>query len=97
MLEAGTTSLQIHVQVDAAEAARAFNVCKMISAMTVGVAANSPFLFGRQLWQETRIPLFEQAVSVGATRLQQAGDLRYRVRARRVSWSASRRIGPGTR
>ena len=67
MLEAGTTSLQIHVLVDAAEAARAFNVCKMISAVTVGVAANSPFLFGRQLWQETRVPLFEQAVAVGAT------------------------------
>jgi len=67
MLEAGTTSLQIHVLVDAAEAARAFNVCKMISAVTVGVAANSPFLFGRQLWQETRIPLFEQAVAVGGS------------------------------
>jgi gamma-glutamyl:cysteine ligase YbdK (ATP-grasp superfamily) len=67
MLEAGTTSLQVHVQVDAAEAARAFNVCKMISPITVGVAANSPFLFGRRLWQETRIPLFEQAVAVGGS------------------------------
>lgn len=67
MLEAGTTSLQIHVEVDAAEAARAFNVCKMISAITVAAGANSPFLFGRQLWQETRIALFEQAVSVGAS------------------------------
>lgn len=67
MLEAATTSLQIHVEVDAAEAARAFNVCKMVSAITVGVATNSPFLFGRQLWRETRIPLFEQAVSVGAS------------------------------
>jgi hypothetical protein len=67
MLESATTSLQIHVQVDAAEAARAFNVCKMISAVTVGVAANSPFLFERQLWRETRIPLFEQAVAVGAS------------------------------
>ncbi len=67
MLEAGTTSLQIHIEVDAAEAARAFNVCKMISAITVGAAANSPYLFERQLWHETRIPLFEQAVSVGAS------------------------------
>jgi hypothetical protein len=67
MLESATTSLQIHVEVDAAEAAHAFNVCKMISAITVGVATNSPFLFGRQLWRETRIPLFEQAVSVGAS------------------------------
>ena len=67
MLESATTSLQIHVQVDAAEAARAFNVCKMISAVMVGAAANSPFLFERQLWRETRIPLFEQAVAVGAS------------------------------
>ena len=67
MLEAGTTSLQIHVEVDAAEAARAFNVCKMISAITVAAASNSPYLFERELWRETRIPLFEQAVSVGAS------------------------------
>lgn len=67
MLEAGTTSLQIHVQVNAAEAARAFNVSKMVSAITVGAAANAPFLFGRQLWHETRIPLFEQAVAVGGS------------------------------
>jgi gamma-glutamyl:cysteine ligase YbdK (ATP-grasp superfamily) len=67
MLEAATTSLQIHVEVDAAEAARAFNVCKILSAVTVGVAANAPFLFERQLWHETRIPLFEQAVAVGGS------------------------------
>ena len=67
MLEAGTTSLQIHVQTDAAEAARAFNTCKMLSAITVGAGANSPYLFGRRLWQETRIALFEQAVAVGGS------------------------------
>ncbi len=67
MLESATTSLQIHVEVDAAEAGRAFNICKMISAVTVGAAANSPFLFERQLWRETRIPLFEQAVAVGGS------------------------------
>jgi gamma-glutamyl:cysteine ligase YbdK (ATP-grasp superfamily) len=67
MLESATTSLQIHVQVDAAEAARAFNACKVLSAVTVGASANSPFLFGKRLWQETRIPLFEQAVAVGGS------------------------------
>ena len=39
----------------------------MLSAISVGMGANSPFLFGRRLWHETRIPLFEQAVSVGAS------------------------------
>jgi gamma-glutamyl:cysteine ligase YbdK (ATP-grasp superfamily) len=67
MLEAATTSLQIHVQVGADEAARAYNVSKMVSAVTVGAAGNSPFLFGRQLWKETRVPLFEQAVAVGGS------------------------------
>ena len=67
MLEAGTTSLQIHVEVGADEAARAYNVCKMISALTVGACANSPYLFERHLWQETRIALFEQAVAVGGS------------------------------
>ncbi len=67
MLEAATTSLQIHVEVDATEAARAFNVCKMLSAITVGAGANSPFLFRHRLWDETRIPLFEQSVGVGGS------------------------------
>ena len=31
----------------------------------MAIASNSPFLFGKQLWEETRIPLFEQAVDVG--------------------------------
>ncbi len=65
MLEAATTSFQIHLQVKASEAAAFFNAALMLSAPMVAATANSPFLFGRQLWEETRIPLFEQAVAVG--------------------------------
>ncbi len=65
MLEAATTSFQLHLQIDATNAARQYNASKIASAPLVAVAANSPFLFGRDLWAETRIPLFEQAVSVG--------------------------------
>jgi len=65
MLEAAGTSLQVHVQVPAASAARAINAASILSAPTVALAANAPFLFGRRLWAETRIPLFEQAVDVG--------------------------------
>ena len=67
MLESAATSFQIHLQVDARLAARYYNAAKIASAAIVAVSANSPFLFGRQLWEETRIPLFEQAVSVGAS------------------------------
>ncbi|WP_258867928.1 hypothetical protein [Alkalilimnicola ehrlichii] len=64
MLEAAATSLQLHLQVSPATAQPLFNASVLASAITVAVAANSPFLFGRQLWEETRIPLFEQAVAV---------------------------------
>jgi len=30
----------------------------------VAACANSPFLFGKELWEETRIPLFEQAIGL---------------------------------
>ncbi|MCC5858672.1 MAG: glutamate--cysteine ligase [Ectothiorhodospiraceae bacterium] len=64
MLEAAATSLQLHLQLTAENAPRYFNAAQLLSAGTVAVAANSPFLFGHALWQETRIPLFEQAVAV---------------------------------
>ena len=67
MLEAAATSFQIHLKVDAALAGRAFNASKILSAPMVALAANSPYLFGHDLWAETRIPLFEQAVSVGGS------------------------------
>jgi hypothetical protein len=65
MLEAAGTSLQVHLQVPAALAVRTLNAASVVSAATVAIAANAPFLFGRRLWAETRIPLFEQAVDVG--------------------------------
>jgi hypothetical protein len=66
MLEAVATSLQIHLQVTAQEAVKHYNLSQILSAPMVAVAANSPFLFGKELWEETRIPAFEQAVSVAS-------------------------------
>ena len=65
MLEAATTSFQLHLQVAADQATRYFNAAVALSGPMVGVSANAPFLFGKRLWRETRIPLFEQAVAVG--------------------------------
>lgn len=65
MLEAATTSFQIHLKVDCKNGHRYYNASKIASGPMVGLCANSPYLFGRNLWAETRIPLFEQAVSVG--------------------------------
>lgn len=65
MLEAATTSFQIHLQVGQERAVRYYNAMQILSAPMVALSANSPLLFGKRLWQETRIPLFEQAVAVG--------------------------------
>jgi hypothetical protein len=67
MLESAATSFQIHLKVTPGQAPRIYNAAKILSAPMVGIAANSPFLFGRDLWAETRIPLFEQAVAVGGS------------------------------
>ena len=65
MLEAAATSFQIHTQVPFDMAHHYYNASILASAATVAVSANSPFLFGKELWHETRIPLFEQSVDTG--------------------------------
>lgn len=62
MLEACCTSFQIHFQSGSREFANLYNVAQAITAPVLAAAANSPLLFGRRLWRETRIPLFEQSV-----------------------------------
>jgi len=65
MLESAATSLQLHTQIPLNIAHHFYNASIMASAAVVAVSANSPFLFGHNLWQETRIPLFEQAIESG--------------------------------
>ncbi len=76
MLEAATTSFQIHLQVAQENAVRYYNAMQILSAPMVAISANSPLLFGKRLWQETRIPLFEQAVAIGGIAGASAGPLR---------------------
>ena len=63
MPESATTSLQIHLQLPVKKANRFFNAAIIGSAPMVAIAANSPFFLGKQLWDETRIPLFEQSIN----------------------------------
>lgn len=64
MLEAAATSIQVHLQVNQENAVRLFNASLMASAPLVACAANSPFLYGKSLWDESRIPIFEQAINI---------------------------------
>ena len=62
MAEACNASFQVHLQVTPAEFANAYNVAQALSGPTLASATNSPLLFGKRLWAETRIALFEQSV-----------------------------------
>jgi CBS domain-containing protein len=62
MLEACNTSFQVHLQVSPGEFTRLYNVAQAVAAPALACAVNSPLLFGRRLWRETRIALFQQSV-----------------------------------
>lgn len=76
MLEAATTSFQLHIQLPLHLAHHFYNASIIASAPMVAMASNSPFLFGKSLWHETRIPLFEQAIETGGYRAAAHGPLR---------------------
>ncbi len=64
MMEAAATSFQIHLLVPARLAHHYYNASLMVSGPALAASANAPFLFGKLLWEETRIPLFEQAIAL---------------------------------
>ena len=68
MLEAANTSFQVHFQVGAAEFARLYNIALVAAAPALAVAAGSPLLFGKRLWRETRIALFQQSIDTRSAR-----------------------------
>ncbi|MFF3247284.1 glutamate--cysteine ligase [Streptomyces sp. NPDC002870] len=71
--EAACTSTQFHLQVSPDEFADYWNAAQAITGVQVALAANSPFLFGKELWRETRIPLFEQATDTRPAEIKVQG------------------------
>ncbi|HXB50072.1 MAG TPA: glutamate--cysteine ligase, partial [Streptosporangiaceae bacterium] len=73
MPEAACTSVQFHLQVSPEAFGSYWNAAQAVAGIQVALAANSPYLFGRELWRETRIPLFEQVTDTRPEELQQQG------------------------
>ncbi|MEU6470967.1 glutamate-cysteine ligase family protein [Streptomyces massasporeus] len=71
--EAACTSTQFHLQVDPKEFPHYWNAAQAIAGVQIALAANSPFLFGKELWRETRIPLFEQATDTRPEEIKAQG------------------------
>jgi hypothetical protein len=66
-LEGANTSFQVHLRVDPADYVATFNAIQLVTPLVLGICANSPGLFGHELWDETRIPLFKQAIDTRHT------------------------------
>jgi hypothetical protein len=71
--ESACTSTQFHLQVSPASFAAYWNAAQVIAGVQVALGANSPLLFGRELWRETRIPLFEQATDTRSEEIRAQG------------------------
>src|SRR3954463_7415721 len=71
--EAACTSTQFHVQTSPDLFAEYWNASQAISSVQLAVGANSPYLLGKELWRETRIPLFEQATDTRSEELKAQG------------------------
>lgn len=69
MLESCNTSCQVHLQVSAEEFAHFYNVAQAVTGPVLAASVNSPLLFGRRLWAETRIALFQQSMDTRASGL----------------------------
>lgn len=62
LLEACNTGFQVHMQVHPDEFVQKYNIAQAITGPVLASAVNSPLLFGKRLWAETRVALFQQSV-----------------------------------
>ncbi len=68
MLEACNTSFQVHLQVSPDNFVQMYNIAQALAGPTMAIAANSPIVFGKRLWHESRIALFQQALDTRSSK-----------------------------
>ncbi|MDT4963481.1 MAG: hypothetical protein QOF87_3128 [Pseudonocardiales bacterium] len=71
--EAACTSVQFHLQVSPQTYADTWNAAQCMAGLQLALGANSPFFFGKELWRETRVALFEQATDTRPDELKAQG------------------------
>ncbi|MEN0003375.1 MAG: CBS domain-containing protein [Bacteroidota bacterium] len=67
LMEACNTSFQVHLQVTPQSFVKMYNIAQALAAPLIAISANSPIVFGKRLWHESRIALFQQALDVRTT------------------------------
>ena len=67
LFEGCNTSFQTHLQIDPYDFEDTYNWSQAIAGPILSICTNSPMLFGKELWEETRIALFTQSVDTRAS------------------------------
>ncbi|HMQ07702.1 MAG TPA: glutamate-cysteine ligase family protein [Saprospiraceae bacterium] len=67
LLEAVNTSFQVHLQVSPDNFVQMYNIAQALAAPVMAIAANSPIVFGKRLWHESRIAMFQQSIDTRTT------------------------------
>ena len=67
LLEACNTSFQIHLQIAPKDFVKMYNIAQALAAPVLAIGANSPIVFGKRLWHESRIAMFQQSVDTRAS------------------------------
>lgn len=61
-IEGSNTSFQLHLRIPPRDFAATYNAAQLATPLAVALGANSPIFLGKALWDETRVPLFKQAL-----------------------------------
>ncbi len=67
LLEACNTSFQVHLQVHPSQFVKLYNIAQALAGPVMAIGANSPIVFGKRLWHESRIALFQQSIDTRAS------------------------------
>lgn len=67
LFEACNTSFQLHLQIAPDDFVSSYNWSQAIAGPIMAVSTNSTLLLGRELWNETRIALFQQSIDTRRT------------------------------
>jgi hypothetical protein len=62
-IQGSNTSFQVHLRVEPERYADTYNAAQLATPLALALGANAPILMGKLLWDETRVPLFKQALS----------------------------------
>mgnify|MGYP000106119759 CR=1 FL=1 len=62
LIEASNTGFQVHLQVRPDNFVQKYNIAQAVTGPVLACAVNSPLLFGKRLWSETRVALFRQSI-----------------------------------